>query len=441
MPDMSAIPPWLQLSNWQDKLWQAPANRSQAVLQRVAQVIYCSLRELSQGDLTLRAMSLVYTTLLALVPLLALSFSLFKALGLHNQIEPMLMNLLQPLGAEAPRITNMLLDFVDNVKIGVLGSIGVAMLFYTVISMIQKVEAAFNHAWKIPRTRPLSQRVSQYLVLLLMGPLAVSLTVGVTASLSSNRLVSGLLTLPGMSEGVIVLGRLTPLLMVCAIFSFLFVVIPNTRVRWRAAMVGGIFSGVLWQLATVGFAEFAAGSSNYNAVYSSFAILILLLIWMYIAWLILLLGAQITFFSQNPQYLTARREAGDLSPHSHDVLSLSLMVEVARRFAEQGAPPNAEQLTNTLKARPEATNMLLTRLLERGLLRETADGGYVPGAPAKNLGLMEILQASRSPATPAKHADNARYEPVQRLAQDLESMRREHLAGRTLDDLIRQNPG
>jgi membrane protein len=411
------------------------------MIQRVAQVLYCSLRELSQGDLTLRAMSLVYTTLLALVPLLALSFSLFKALGLHNQIEPMLMNLLQPLGSEAPRITSMLLDFVDNVKIGVLGSIGVAMLFYTVISMIQKVEAAFNHAWKIPRTRPLSQRVSQYLVLLLLGPLAVSLTVGVTASLSSNRLVSSLLTLPGMNEGVILLGRLTPLLMVCAIFSFLFVVIPNTRVRWRAAAMGGLFSGVLWQLATVGFAEFAAGSSNYNAVYSSFAILILLLIWMYIAWLILLLGAQITFFSQNPQYLTARREAGDLSPQSHDVLSLSLMVEVAKRFAEQAAPPNAEQLTNQLKARPEATNMLISRLLESGLLRETADGGYLPGGPANSLELLDILQASRSPASPAGGTDNQRYQSVTTLAQHLEHMRSEHLAGRTLEDLLRHNPG
>nr|MBV6630294.1 YihY/virulence factor BrkB family protein [Oceanococcus sp. HetDA_MAG_MS8] len=440
MPDISAISYWLQPQHWQDKLWQPPQSRGQAALQRIAQVVYCSIRELSQGDLTLRAMSLVYTTLLALVPLLALSFSLFKALGLHNQIEPMLMNLLQPLGAEAPRITSMLLDFVDNVKIGVLGSIGVAMLFYTVISMIQKVEAAFNHAWKIPRTRPLSQRVSQYLVLLLLGPLAVSLTVGVTASLSSNRLVSTLLTMPGMSEGVILLGRLTPLLMVCAIFSFLFVVIPNTRVRWGAAMMGGLFSGVLWQLATVGFAEFAAGSSNYNAVYSSFAILILLLIWMYIAWMILLLGAQITFFSQNPQYLTARREAGDLSPQGHDALSLSLMLEVAKRFSEQQSPPNAEQLTKQLKARPEATNMLIARLLEQGLLRETSDGGYLPGAPIQALKLLDILQASRNPIHTGGHVTDARYAAVTTLASELEQMRCEHLAGRSLEDLLRCKP-
>ncbi len=415
------------------KLWNDDDSTLPHGVRVTLRLLVCTVREIRAGDLTLRAMSLVYTTMLALVPLLALSFSLFKALGIHNQIEPMLLNLLQPLGDDAPEVASTLLGFVDNVKIGVLGSIGVAMLFYTVLAMIQKVEAAFNHIWNIPRTRPLGQRISQYLVVLLLGPLALSLILGITATLTSNRVVSSLLELPGMGDGVILAGKATPFLMICGVFSVMFLFVPNTRVRWRPAILGGLVSGVLWQSATWAFAAFVAGSGNYNAVYSSFAILIVLLIWLYVAWLILLVGCQIAFFAQNPEYLRAERHPRTQTPIERESLLLDVLVAVGKRFNAAQPAIAPEMLARQLNAPPEHLLPILEELISSGILAENTDGGLLLARAPQTLPLSELpsqLLATRSGSRRIHHG------VVQMLQQKLEAARAESLGGQTLEDLL-----
>lgn len=420
-------------------LWDSGNQALPKLVQRAIQIIVCTVREVRTGDLTLRAMSLVYTTMLALVPLLALSFSLFKALGIHNQIEPMLLNLFQPLGADATQVSQTLLGFIDNVKIGVLGSVGVAMLFYTVLAMIQKVEAAFNHIWLVPRSRPLGQRVSQYLVVLLLGPLALSLTLGITASLTSNSIVSSLLDLPGISDGAVLAGRITPFVMICGVFTLMFVFIPNTRVRWRAAVMGGFVSGLLWQSATLAFAKFVAGSGNYNAVYSSFAILIVLLIWLYVAWLILLVGCQIAFYTQNPEYLRATRSAPPLDPIERESLLLDILTTVGVRFHNGSDAIDAEALRRELNARPEHLSIALDQLLQAGILAEQANGKLLLACAPERLALESIMQPvspmpsefiAASPATQAHHPQ------VVAITEELRNARVKALGERTLADLI-----
>ena len=110
--------------------------------------------------LTLQAMSLVYTTLLSLVPLIAVSFSVLKGFGVHNQVEPMLSSVLAPLGDKGAEITSKIIEFVENTKAGVLGSLGLVLLFYTVVSLIQKIERSFNFTWRISKPRPFAQRFS-----------------------------------------------------------------------------------------------------------------------------------------------------------------------------------------------------------------------------------------------------------------------------------------
>jgi membrane protein len=152
---------------WDDDL--SGMDRPRRILVFVLRVGHMLLRELIGGQLNLRAMSLVYTTLLSIVPLLAVSFSVLKGFGVHNQIEPLLYNFLEPLGPQGAEITEKTIYFVENVKVGVLGSIGFAMLIYTVIALVQKIEAAFNFVWQIDHLRPLSQRISSYLSVILLG--------------------------------------------------------------------------------------------------------------------------------------------------------------------------------------------------------------------------------------------------------------------------------
>lgn len=417
-------------------LWDHGNQKLPAAVRRTLQVIVCTSREIRSGDLTLRAMSLVYTTLLALVPLLALSFSLFKAMGIHNQIEPMVAKLFEPLGDGAEQISQTLLGFIDNVKIGVLGSIGVAMLFYTVLAMIQKVEAAFNHIWNVPRSRPLGQRVSQYLVVLLLGPLALSLTLGITASLTSNSVVSSLLNLPGINEGAVLAGRIAPFIMICAVFTLVFVFIPNTRVSWRAATVGGFVSGLLWQSATLAFAVFVAGSSNYNAVYSSFAILIVLLIWLYIAWLILLVGCQIAFYTQNPEYMRATRHSPPLDPIDRESLLLDILITIGLRFRQGLKPIDPEALRRDLNARPEHLIETLDQLQQAGIIAEQSNGQLLLAKAPELLQLDQLGQNIRKADAHDQGVACPHHAQAKALAEELRTARSTALGSRTLADLL-----
>jgi tRNA-processing RNAse BN (EC 3.1.-.-) len=201
------------------------------------------LRDLLEGEISLRAMSLVYTSLLSLVPLLALAFSLLKALGVHNGLDPLLRNFLAPLGPDAGQLADHIIGFVNNVKVGVLGSVGVGLLLWTAISLIYKVESAFNFLWEIPRSRGLPQRFSDYIAVLIVGPTLVFLALGVTASLRSSRVVASLHNVQLLGPVVLAAINVIPYLLMVAVFSFLYRFIPNTRVRLLPAAVGGVVAG------------------------------------------------------------------------------------------------------------------------------------------------------------------------------------------------------
>ncbi|MDH3930474.1 MAG: YihY/virulence factor BrkB family protein, partial [Deltaproteobacteria bacterium] len=180
MTKKNRVETFLRKNVWEVELSSLPWWKSW--LTRVLRVFYVVIRDLLEGQLTLRAMSLVYTTLLAMVPLLAVSFSVLKGFGVHNQIEPLLLNFLRPMGERGVEVTSRIIGFVDSVKAGVLGSVGFALLIYTVISLIQKIEQACNDTWQVNRSRPLSQKFSDYLSVILIGPLLVFSALGITAS-------------------------------------------------------------------------------------------------------------------------------------------------------------------------------------------------------------------------------------------------------------------
>jgi membrane protein len=159
-----------------EKLWVLDLShlpRWKAWFLRTLRLLLALVRDISEGELTLRAMSLVYTTLLSLVPLLAVSFSVLKAFGVHNQIEPMLMQFLAPFGPKGREIAFKIVEFVENMKVGILGAVGLALLLYTVVGLIQKIENAFNFTWHVKQSRSLPQRFSGYLSVIIIGPVLV----------------------------------------------------------------------------------------------------------------------------------------------------------------------------------------------------------------------------------------------------------------------------
>ena len=325
------------------------------------QIIVMTGRDLMGGMITLHAMSLVYTTLLSMVPLLAVSISVLKGFGVHDQLEPALTNLLAPLGEQSAEISSRIVGFVENMKIGVLGALGLALLIFTAISLIQKIEAAFNHTWRLQTSRNLMQRFSDYLSVIMVGPVLVFSAVGITASLGSHQIVAALNDLPYMSDLLYLLGKVLPFVLVIAAFTFIYMLVPNTRVRLRSALYGAIIAGALWQTSGILFTSFIGGSSKYTAIYSGFAVLLVFMIWLYLSWIILLVGATIAFYHQNPDQLKWKRSSGHLSARLRDQLALQTalaaqddMAVLAQAHALQATVKAAARLLTEQALNPEA---------------------------------------------------------------------------------------
>ena len=208
----------------------------QHMLIQTMRIAHLVIRDLFDGMLTLQAMSLVYTTLLSIVPLLAVSFSVLKGFGVHNQVEPLLMNFLAPLGEQGVEITQRIIGFVENTKAGVLGSVGLAFLFYTVVSLIQKIEKSFNYTWRVTEHRPFAQRFSDYLSVVLIGPLLIFSAIGLTASVTGSSAMQQLQEYETVDWFIRFVSRLLPYLLVIAAFTVVYIFVPNTRVKLTSCL-------------------------------------------------------------------------------------------------------------------------------------------------------------------------------------------------------------
>ena len=307
---------------WDVNLNSAP--RWKAIPLKPVRICYVVVCDLAGGDLTLRAASLVYTTLLTLVPLLAVSFSVLKGFGVQNQIEPLLLNFLRPLGDQGLELSGRIIGFVNNMKVKALGYLGLGLLMYTVTSMIQKMESAFNYIWRVKQNRPFTQRFSGYLSIILIGPVLVFSALGVTASLMSTVMVQKLLAMEPFGVFLIAATKLLPYLLTIVAFAVTYLLVPNTRVRLDAALVGALVSGVVWQATGWAFTAFVVKSTKYTAIYSGFAIIIIFMIWLYLSWLILLVGASVAFYYQHPEIL--QRDARQVRLANRPVERLALLV-------------------------------------------------------------------------------------------------------------------
>lgn len=374
------------------------ATRGARILLRILRTVAVIVRDATQGQLTLRAMGLVYTTLLSLVPLLALSFSVLKAFGVHSQIEPMLERLLAPLGESSHELTVRIIGFIGNMNVGVLGSVGLALLIYTSVSLIQKIEESLNFIWHMASPRSLGERFSRYLSLLLVGPILVFSTLGISASVLNTDIVNRILDIEPFGLLFLGLSRLLPYLLVTGAFTFAYHFIPNVRVRFSAALVGGAAAGAAWQSAGWAFAAFVASSGKYTAIYSGFAALILFLIWLYLSWLILLVGASIAFYYQHPEYLVARAGEPRLANRERERLALGSMSLIAGNFLAGRPPPDVDDLAEELFVPAYALQPILDALALRGLLVLTGNdpGGYLPARDPESVALGQIVETVRS---------------------------------------------
>jgi len=394
-----------------------------------------AVEEFSTNQLDLRAAGLVYSTLLSLVPFLAVTFSVLKAFGVHQQIEPFLERALEPLGPQGTDVTSYVIGFVNNLQVGVLGAVGVAGLFFTVISLIGKIEDALNHIWRVRYPRVLARKFSDYLSVVLVGPVLVFTAFSLTASAQSNWVLQQLQQYESLHSVVAVVTRVMPLLFLCIAFTFVYKFVPNTQVHFRSALIAGITAGLLWQVAGIGFATFVASSAHYTAIYSSFAVLLLFLFWLYLGWLIVLIGGEVAYLYQHAAAFAA---LGPRRPHSalfRMQLALSTLTMIMRRYLTQEPPWRLAELSAALHVSAAELEELIDKFVQRRILLRTIEPeGLALGRPPEAVPVSEILDV----ADDSEQLTVAEDDPVALLLRRRDQAIRQALAGLTLQSLSSQ---
>ncbi len=415
-------------------------NVFQLSLIRALRIFYAASRDLGGGLPSLRATSLVYTTLLSIVPLLAVSFSVLKGFGAHNQLEPFLISLLEPLGDKGIQVSQQIISFVDNMKVGVLGSLGLFFLIFTVLSLVKKIESAFNYTWRIKITRNIFQRFSNYLSVILIGPLLLFTAAGLTASFNSSIVVEKLLSVEPFGTLLLIVGEALPFVLTSITFTLIYILIPNTKVKFRSALYGAITATILWKLIGALFTAFIVDSTNYTAIYSTFAILIIFMLWIYTSWLIVLTGASIAYYHQNPDRISNQSQVIRLSCRLREKLALTVMQLIASNFHHNKKMWTLKSLAKAIKISEPALLMIISALLKNKLLARTGESNehYLPNQSLENISLSMILDAARSAEeTPLLRPDDVETAPqVNEIIGTVENAISDSVKNKTLKDLI-----
>src|SRR3984885_4350990 len=229
---------------------------------RVVRYPAALIRDWLHGEISVRAMSLAYTTLLSIVPLLGFSFSFLKGLGARGDLQFILDQFFAPLGAASGQLTESVMQFVKNMRGDLLGSIGLAFLVYTVVTTIQKVETSFNFLWRVDRPRSFARRFTEYLSVMVLGPILLAVALGLLATAERSPFAQWAAAITPLAWVLNAAGRVLPYVIVTVVFTFMYAFIPNTQVRFRAALIGGVTSGIIWALIGQLFTAFIVYSSS-----------------------------------------------------------------------------------------------------------------------------------------------------------------------------------
>jgi len=301
------------------------------------------------------------------------------------------------------------------------------------------IEEAFNHIWRVKTTRGLARRFSDYLSAILVGPVLVFAAVTITATLQNHTVVRSLASLQALGTVILFLLKLLPYLTLWGAFSFVYLFIPNTRVRLQSALTGGLVAAVLWQTVGWGFAAFVASSTQYYAIYSSFAILVLFLFWLHLGWIIVLLGAEVAYAHQHIHYFQGDRQLLAESPAGREKLALHAMVLVGRNFYHGHDPMTVSELADELRIPAGLVKEFLQILAETRLVLPISDGEtFVLARDPETISVKEILDCVRYSGKKIKTAQQRgdADSQIDALLQDIDASISKVLAGKSLQAVI-----
>jgi len=403
---------------------------------RIARYPYAIVRELLRGEINLRAMGLVFATLLSLVPLVALSFSLITLLGMHRSLQPIVYEFFRPAGAGAAQLSHSVVHFAYRLRTGFVGGIGLMLFAWTLIGTLKKAEDSINFMWRVERPRSLARRMVGYLALLVIGPILIAIVVGVTHAALTSEPARVVTQLP-LTRRLLQLGfRVSPYAAVTAFFTALYMFVPNTQVRLRPALIAGLCAGIAW--ASVGrlFTELVEHSTRLTIVYAGFAVIVAVLMWTYLGWIILLSGAQLAFYLQYPAYLRLGSSDAALSSTQQERLALKLMILTGEAQLRGAAPLSIGSVAADLNVPGVAVARAASALEQAQLLTVMANGELALARDIDQISALAILDAARGPPNARLALPEVPVPAAEQLTSQLDEARRQCCGDRSLRELL-----
>ncbi|HEY1789840.1 MAG TPA: YhjD/YihY/BrkB family envelope integrity protein [Verrucomicrobiae bacterium] len=427
-----------------------------------------------QNRCLIRASALSYTTLLALIPLLAVAIGVTSGLlkkegeqEIYGAIDKFVSQVVPPAAFAAPssagpdnpdlartntvvspvaaanaRVTAQKLvaqrihEFILNTRSGALGITGMALLVFVAISMLNSIEGTFNDIWGVERGRNWLMRVARFWMAICLGPLLIAVGLSLAGSAHFQATRNFLQATPVFGYLILQAGTLV---FICLVFALLYQFVPNTKVQFSAALAGGVAGGTLWHLNNLfGFLYVSRVISN-SEIYGSLGLIPVLMAGLYLSWAILLFGAQIAYVFQNRKIYLQDKVIEVVGPRDREVLAMRLMTCIGHRF-QKGEPPAAlQELADELEIPTKLAQQILQRLLSGKIIIEiSTNRAYAPSRPLADINAHDILLAMRrgyeelpSPGTPCAAGILAEFGKI-------ENAERAAASPVTLQDLVKQ---
>jgi membrane protein len=389
---------------WRISLKDAP--RKHSFLIRNLRVVLLSLRGFNEDKCSMRSSALTFYTLLSIVPVFAMAFGIAKGFGLDKMLETQLMDKVSAQNEIITNIINFSHSLLENTKGGVIAGVGVVFLFWTVIKVLGNIERSFNDIWGIKKMRSIMRRFADYLSVMLICPVMLIFASSATVFVSAQaKIITHKIALLGSFSSLIYfLLDFLPYTVIWIVFSFIYIFIPNTKVRFKSGILAGIIAGTIYQAAQWVYVYFQIGVGRYNAIYGSFAALPLFLIWLQLSWRVVLLGAEISFAHQNVDTYEFEPDCLNINHSYKNLLALRIVNLLSKNFAAGQKPVTAHDISHTLGIPVRLVRDILFELTETGILAAVQEDSnrvptYQPGVDVNILTVKYVIDKLESRGT------------------------------------------
>lgn len=366
---------------------------------RLLQIIILSVKAFLQKRCVEKASALTYYTVLSLVPLAAMAYGIAKGFGFDEYLE----NYLISLFSDKQDIVDMILEFSESMLArtqgGLIAGIGIVVLLWSVIKVMSNIESAFNEIWSVDKQRTITRKVSDYITIVLLAPFCLIISYSVTSYIT-DWVAETALSIDWVNRfnGLISFGlNLLPYSLLWFTFALLYIVMPNTKVQFKAAFISGVVTGIAFQIVQYFYFKFQIGVSNYNAIYGSFAAIPLFLVWLQMSWTIILVGAGMAYSIQNVKNFEYEYEVTQLSTGLKTKLALLILHSITEQFKKELPPQTSLEISESIDLPHRITKMILTTMTNAGLIHEvkTDDEKTFAYAPAFRIDNMNIEHCIR----------------------------------------------